>query len=171
MHKTDHSVTAYFPAHYRQQVLMGACNEGPCLGQVMGEYSPNSYASIFRSISPSHPPFSQTFPLLPVLYATVHPQRLVILSVYLFLLSVMLPLPSSTAPPIYLHFLLFLALAPVTLFVSSSHDSQLIFCLFDFATSTTDLTCVSCSPFSFLFFSPFAPPGNNLKQRRPQDAG
>lgn len=83
----------------------------------------------------------------------------------------MLPLPSSTAPPIYLHFLLFLALAPVTLFVSSSHDSQLIFCLFDFATSTTDLTCVSCSPFSFLFFSPFAPPGNNLKQRRPQDAG
>lgn len=77
---------------------MGAYNEGPCLGQVMGEYSPNSYASIFRSISPSYPPFSQTFPLLPLLYATVHPQRLVILSVYLFLLSVMFPLPSFTAP-------------------------------------------------------------------------
>lgn len=137
---------------------MGAYNEGPCLGQVMGEYSPNSYASIFCSISPSYPPFSQTFPLLPLLYATVHPQRLVILSVYLFLLSVMFPLPSFTAP----HLPPLSPLpspSPVTLFVSSSHDSQLIFCLFDFATSTTDLTCVSCSPFSFLFFFPFCSPG------------
>lgn len=42
-HKTDHSVTAHFPAHYQQQGLMGAHNEGPCLGQVKGEHSPNSY--------------------------------------------------------------------------------------------------------------------------------
>lgn len=170
VHKTDHSVTAHFPAHYRQQVLMGAYNEGPCLGQVMGEYSPNSYASIFRSISPSDPSFSQTFPLLPVLYATVHPQRHVILSVYLFPLSVMLPLPSSTAPhlpplsplpspgPRHLVCLLLSWLTAnfLSFWLRHQHDWPNLCFLF---------------PLFLPLFFPFAPPGNNLKQRRPQDAG
>lgn len=65
----------------------------------------------FAPFLPPIPFFPQTFPLLLLLYTTVHPQRLVILSVHLLLLSVMFLLPSSTAP-IQLYFLLFVALSP-----------------------------------------------------------
>lgn len=85
--KTDRSVTAHFPAHYRQQGLMGAYNEGPCLGLVKGEHSPNS---THPSSAPFRPP-----PSLLLLYATVYPQRLVILPVPLLLLSA-----ASHPPPL-----------------------------------------------------------------------
>lgn len=166
-HKTDHSVTAHFPAHYRQQVLMGDYNEGPCLGRVMGEYSPNSYASIFCSISPSYPLFPSNIPPpSPAIYYCTSPEAC----------DLVCPLtpPFCNVPPAILHCSHPTLLSPlrspfpVTLFVSSSHDSQLIFHLFGCATSTT---CLSCSPFSSLFFPPFAPPGNNLDNVGYRDVG
>lgn len=88
-HKTDHSVTAHFPAHYQQQDLMGPDNERPCLGQVTGEHSPNSM----------HPSFFLSFPFflrsrnLQTFPTTVNPPRAVIVSVLLFLSSSCLPSP------------------------------------------------------------------------------
>lgn len=128
-HKTDHTVTAHFPAHYQQQGLMGAYNEGPCLGQVTVEHSPNS---THPSFSPFPSPFPHSLniqPPSPLLYATLYPQRssdpvcppappfcpfFILLSASLHCLSPLSKSPAPRLPPIpvsHLTFMLSLFLA------------------------------------------------------------
>lgn len=86
VHTTDHSITAHFPAHYQQQGRMGAYNEGPCLGPVMGEHSPDSV-----------PPSSAPFLPPPPCYTNIYPQRFVILYVLSLLLSSHYPSPTFSS--------------------------------------------------------------------------
>lgn len=126
---------------------MGAYNEGPCLGQVTVEHSPNSTHPSFAPFAPpppSFPLFSQSLHPLSLLYATVYPQR-----------SSDPVCPLAPLPALSLLSSLHLSTSPVSYTTPPSHPSLTptfhTFSLFGCSTSSNDLTCLSCTRSSLLF--------------------
>lgn len=123
-HKTDHTVTAHFPAHYQQQGLMGAYNEGPWLGQVTGEHSPN----------PTHPSFA-SFP---------SPSHILLIFTPPLICHCISPEVSDPVCPLVPPFCPFFTLPSTAFPPPMSHTCLLA--LFLAAALLNDLTCLPCFP-------------------------